>query len=246
MTNPRLLASLLTALIATTACADKGPPQPVHSKVIPGNPAASAASIPAHRIRYEKSGGAMNYHARPVTLDGETLWQIDIDFDQGEGGIIDRMWLDADSMAYRKRLLAMPAYTIDVQMRDGLFSGTLTPSERSEMTPVDYNRSYPHDAYEPAIINYAIATLPLKLGYTASIPVIDLNNGSQMFWSNIRVTEEDTLKIDGQKFDTWKVVSDGIRKKTIWISKQHGFAIKMKTSGNFGSWKIVPDSIELN
>lgn len=171
-------------------------------------------------------------------------WLVAVAFNPGPDSKPDQMWLDKASLAFRKRYLPLKDYTIDVSMKDGLFSGNLAPSQGSDYTAVVYNKSYDHDAFEPAIINYAIAGLPLARGYTASIPVFDLNNGSQMFWSNIKVIGEEMVQIDDAEFDCWKVNSDGIRNKTLWISKQDLIAVKMVTKGNAGSWKLVPSSLK--
>lgn len=237
---------LFVLILSITSCARGGPPDPIYQKIKPGDTSIQSERISAHRIQYKKSTVSMNYTMVAVEQKGIPLWQIDIDFNSGASSKPDRIWFDTRTLAFRGRLLPLADYTIDVKMDEGLFSGNLTPTDGSDYSPIQYNKTYPHDAFEPAIINYFIGALPLQVGYTASIPVFDLNNGSQMLWSNISVVDEEIVTIDGQTFDTWKVISDGIKKKTIWVSKQYPFAIKMQTSGNFGSWLIVPSSIELS
>ncbi len=236
---------LLLTLITASSCATGAPPEPIYDKVIPGDASINAGRMQAHSIRYEKSSWSMDYVIEPAEKDGLSLWHAAIYFNREADTKPDSIWFDHTTLAFRSRLLPLQDYTIDVNMQNGLFSGILKPAEGSDYSPVDYHKTYPHDAFEPAIINYFIAALPLEIGYTASIPVFDLNNGSQMFWSNVQVVAEEVLNVDGHSFDTWKVVSDGIKKKTIWISKQFPFAIKMQTSGNSGSWMVVPDSIKL-
>ncbi len=243
--QPTFTAILLLIAITLSSCASRTPPEPIFQKVIPGNADINSERMQAHSIRYQKSSWSMDYQITATEKDNLQLWRADIYFNRQADSKPDSIWYDRQTLAFRGRLLPLQDYTIDVSMRDGLFSGTLSPAEGSDYSAVDYHKIYPHDAFEPAIINYFIAALPLSTGYTASIPVFDLNNGSQMFWSNIEVLGEEMVAIGDQSFDTWKVVSNGIKKKTIWISKQYPFAIKMQTSGNPGSWLIVPDSISL-
>jgi hypothetical protein len=239
---------VLVALAATfsTACAKGEPPAPIFTKTLPEQAATAANRLKPHTLRYEKLGNIMNYKVLEDEYRDMPSWLVEIDFDQDPESKPDQIWLDQTTLAFRGRLLKLKDYTIEVSMISGLFSGKLAPTEGSKYTPVIYNKQYKHDLFEPAIINYAIAALPLALGYTASIPVIDLNNGSQQFWSNIKVLSEEKVEIGGIEFDCWKVESNGIRKKTIWVSKKDSITVKMETKGNSGAWKVVPSSIMLD
>jgi hypothetical protein len=123
----------------------------------------------------------------------------------------------------------MPAYTVDVRFSEEHFTGTLVPAPGSEYEPVTYDKTYSHGGFEPAIINYFIPALPLAEEYTASLPIFDLNRGSEMFWANIDVLGRETLEIDGREYDTWKVESRGVREKTIWVTTSEPYAITMIT-----------------
>ena len=236
----------LFILISQTSCAERVQPEPTYTKITPELITINTDQFSPHKLTYKKLGNEMNYVVSKTRNSNHEFWKVEIYFGSDLSSKPDTIWLDNESFAFRRRLLSMPDYTIDVSMNDQLFSGELTPTENSTYTLSTYNKIYPHDAFEPAIINYAIAALPLKLGYSASIPVFDLNNGSDIFWSNIKVMAEETITIDKIPYDCWKVESDGIRNKTIWISKQHLFAVKMKTSGNAGAWEVVPSSITFN
>lgn len=192
-----------------------------------------------HDIRYEKTGGAMRYVMESVEKDGKSLLKLQVYFNPQPDSVPDTIYLDPKTMAFVERRLELPNYLIQVYYEDGLFHGDLTPAPDSDFKPVTYNKTYPHGAFEPAVINYAIKALPLADGYKASIPVFDLNNGSQMLWSNITVMGREMIEVNGQQYDTWKVKSQGIREKTIWISVDKPYAIKMETKGNFGSWELA-------
>lgn len=240
----QVLIAISLMIISITACAKSEPPHATFEKVLPSAKTLSSSHLRPHDLQYEKMGMVMSYSVRRdnTSVEQETRL-ITIAFDHTPNAEPDRIWIDSSSLAFRKRLLVLKDYTIDVSMLANQFSGKLTPSEGSSYTPVVYNKEYAHDAFEPAIINYAIAALPLAIGYQASIPVFDLNNGSQMFWSNITVLAEEIVEIEGARFSCWKVESNGIRDKTLWISKDNGLAVKMKTKGNAGAWKIKPSSI---
>lgn len=243
---PRLLAScLLVCLLLAAGCGSRTPPAPVFDKVLPPQLADSGHSLRPHRLAYRKATMQMHY---TVVLDesppagDDPAWRVEILFPGSD--VPDRIWLDRNSLAFRARDLVTGKYRIEVAMEDGHFSGALTPAEGSDFTPVSYDRHYPHDAFEPAIINYAVAGLGLEPGLTASIPVFDLNDGSSMQWSNVEVLGEEAITIDGQSFDTWKVRSDGIKNKTLWIDRISRLAVRMETAGNPGAWEIEPGSIE--
>ncbi|GAB4196443.1 MAG: hypothetical protein Tsb002_29780 [Wenzhouxiangellaceae bacterium] len=239
-------------LLAFTACTSSArtPPEPIYPKVLPGDASLNPAIITPHRLRYRKSGMFMVYDVRPVRYGDTNAIQAKIFVNQeyADDVATDTIIFDRKTLAYRARQLGGGAdspYRLEIEVQDHHLTGQLTPGQGSDYQPRSYDKQYPHDAFEPAIINYFIAALPLSEGYRASLPVFDLNDGSQMFWSNIEVLGRETLTIDGHTFDTWKVFSDGIKQKTIWISTNAPYAVQMKTSGNWGAWQIVPDAIHI-
>ena len=130
-------------------------------------------------------------------------------------------------------------YTVDVHFADNRIGGELTPTTGSDYSPVTYDKTYPHGGFEPAIMNYWITALPLQDGFTASLPIFDLSNGSEMFWANIEVVGRETLEIGDRTYDTWKVESHGMREKTIWVSTTTPYAIKMITQGSLRPWVLA-------
>ena len=242
--NSRIHGVVIVLAAWVMGCSAAQPPTPLYSKVTPAHPSVSAAGLIGHQLTYEKAGYTMRYAMAAGEYTGKPVWQLDVFFNPTPGSAPDTLYLDRKTLAFVGRHLAMQDYSIKVHYEAGHFSGELTPTAGSSFTPVVYDKVYPHGAFEPAVINYAIAALPLAEGYRASIPVFDLNDGSQMFWSNVDVQGSEKLSIDGQEFDTWKVRSAGIRNKTLWISKQHGVAVKMITEGNPGAWYLVPSSIQ--
>ncbi len=182
----------------------------------------------------------MTYIMKEVEKNGQEAYELAVYYNVDEStGTPDLMYFDRTTLGYIGRKMEMQAYTLEVNFANKNFSGTLTPTANSEYSPRTYNKDYPHNGFEPAIINYFIAALPLKEGYKASLPVFDLNNGSEMYWSNIEVLKRETIKLNSKSYDTWKVLSKGIKEKTIWVTTTEPYAIKMKTKGAGGTWLVI-------
>ncbi len=231
-----LFASL--CILVVTGCPGYQHPGPIYQKILPGDPSIQANRIKPHKIKYEKIGASMVYNLRLLPNNGLDTYQLTIDFQQNETSNPDTIYFDPQTLGYTARHLTTQDYSIDVKFSNGHFTGQLIPAKGSGYTPVVFEKSYQHGAFEPAVINYFIVALPLELGYTASLPIFDLNKGSQLLWANIKVLGQETLTINGQEIETWKVSSDGVRKKIIWLSNKYPYAIKMQTEGTFGSWEI--------
>ena len=216
-------------------------PGPIYDKVLPGAPELRQSRFAPHKVRYSKPGGMMTFVMRKADVDGRAAFEIEVWFNKKEGeGKPDRITFDAKTLGFISRNFGDgDKYEIDVAFKGGRFVGDLIPGEGSGYSPIKYDKAFPHNAFEPSVINYFVAALPLAEGYTSSIPIFDLNNGSQMLWSNIEVIGHETVTVKGKSYDTWKVVSDGVRKKTIWIDENELVAIKMKTSGSPGTWVLA-------
>ncbi len=239
------LLNLVLVTLTLSACAGSQTPpptEPAFQRVVPGDGSLIPERIKAHRVTYEKPGSSMLYVMENSEKDGVEIFELDIYFGADESRTPDRILIDKETLGYAGRILKFDAYSIEVEFKDGVFQGDLTPTADSDYNPVVYNKEYLHNAFEPAVINYFITALPLKEGYKASIPVFDLNNGSQMFWSNIEVLGRENIKVGNKTYDTWKVLSKGIREKTVWVSEDHPYAIQFKTKGaGPGTWKMVAE-----
>jgi hypothetical protein len=217
-------------------------PDPIYQKVLPGDPSLAISRITPHQVKYRKGKKVgMVYDMHPSNKWGKEVIELIVYFGADTNSTGDHMYFNPQTLSFAGRLLKMDSqgYTIDLKMEDTHMTGELQPHEGSKYTCQEYDKRHPHDAFEPAVINYAITALPLKEGYTASIPTMDLNKGSQIIWANIKVEGREKVTIDGRTYDTWKVTSDGIRNKTVWVSTEVPYVIKMKTKGNSGTWEVV-------
>jgi len=231
-----VLALLL--LLGLCACQAASSTGPTFEKILPGDARFNAERMHAHEVSYRKSGGKMIYRITPTDRQDDPVWEVAVYF--GDlSATPDRIYLDRQTLALRGRRLEMKDYVIDVNFVDQHFSGSLAPTAGSDYSERRYNKAYEHGVFEPAVLNYVIAALPLEVGFQASLPTLDLNGESSLYWANIDVVKREVIKIDGVKHDTWKVRSHGIKQKTLWISTSEPFVVQMKTSGNFGTWKMT-------
>ncbi len=230
---------LLFVLLINGCTKAQPPTQPAYEPIIPGHEAINVKFLKPHKVKYKKPGGEMTYVMKETTREGKAVFELAIYFNQDESGVPDLIYIDKATLGYAGRKMEMTDYTLDVKFQDKRFSGALNPTENSSYTRVVYDKNYEHNAFEPAVINYFIASLPLEKGYKVSLPVFDLNNGSEMYWSNIEVIGKEKVQIGDREYETWKVVSKGIKHKTIWVSTEAPYAIRMKTKGSGGTWKLV-------
>ncbi len=231
---------MMALLLSCGAKAQK--PDPIYQKVLPGDINLSPDRIKSHKVSYKKGRGRMIYDMHKVRKWDREVYELAIYFGD-ESATPDRIYIDPGSLGFAGRRLQMDkaGYTLDLQFDDNTMKGALTPLEGSDYEYREYNKVHPHEAFEPAVINYAITALPLKEGYTASIPTMDLNNGSEIIWANIKVEKREEVTIGSKTFDTWKVTSNGIRNKTVWVTTTEPYVIKMKTKGNPGVWELVTE-----
>lgn len=218
-------------------------PDPIYQKVIPGDASLQFNRIIPHVVKYKKGKKVGMYYDMHITEKwGKEVYELAIRFGD-ENATPDLIYIDTKTLGFAGRRLQMDraGYTIDLRLENNHMKGALEPHEGSKYEYQEYDKKHPHGAFEPAVINYAITALPLKEGYTASIPTMDLNNGSQIIWANIKVEKRETIKVGDKSYDTWKVSSKGARDKTVWVSTEVPYVIKMTTKGNPGAWEVVLD-----
>lgn len=239
------IATILLAL-NLTAClqpAHTAPAQPAHKQVLPGSDDIDPDRLGSHKVTYKKTGGVMVVHVDRDTHAERPTIRTKVWFNTAVlSKTPDTVRHDAETMGFVSRHFGDPEqYVIDVRFEDNKFVGDLIPGKDSGYKPVKYDKAYPHGGFEPAIIFNVIRTLPLAEGYRASIPVFDLNDGSRMYWANIEVTGTEKLKLAGKTYDTLKVVSEGVRKKTLWFADGVPYPIQMETQGALGVWKVASE-----
>ncbi len=224
----------------TPSAKSEPPEEPQFQKILPGDDSIDTDLLSDHKIEYSKPGGSMTVRVERELLGARPLITTNVWFNTDDTAPNpDTIQHDAATMSFYSRKFGNPeVYVIDFKFVQGRFTGALTPGPESNFTAVDYDKAYSHGGFEPAIIFNAIRTLPLAIGYKASIPVFDLNDGAQMYWSNIEVVGREEVHVGGKSYDTLKVVSKGIRTKTLWFVDSLPYPVQMKTNGSPGLWKV--------
>ncbi|PWL39476.1 hypothetical protein DKG77_01160 [Flagellimonas aquimarina] len=215
---------------------------PLYQKILPGSKELEIVKKDLHSNKYSKPWGTMVYGLEEIFIDNNKYWQLNIDFMVNGKASPDTVYFDAKTLAFYKKSFknAFSEYTGNLKFENNKLIGKLAPyTEDSQLkTPLLYDRVFPHEVFEPAMLNYLLGVLPLKKGYKVSLPMLDLNNGSSIIWANVEVLGKENVRIKGKKYETWKVLSRGSREKTFWIDTEKKAMIKMENKGVWFQWKL--------
>ena len=213
---------------------------PLFQKVLPGDSQIDVSKVSLQRLMYEKPNGNMIFNLEKN--NDSSNFKLFIDFVVDGKSAPDTVYFNSETLAFAKRHFynAWGDYTGKLAFDSNKLSGTLSPSSEKSQLKNDlvYDKEFEHEAFEPAMLGYLIGSLPLKLGYKASLPMIDLDNGSRIIWANIEVVEKEKINVKGETYTTWKVISNGSRNKVFWISTTDNYFVKMKNKGVWFSWKL--------
>lgn len=214
----------------------------LYQKVLPGSENLEISSFFFKTHKYSKPWGAMVYDIEEVLIDNNEYWQLNIDFKVNGKASPDTVYFDAKTLAFSKRSFknAFSKYNGVLKFENNKLVGQLAPyAQDSKLkTSLVYDKVFPHDVFEPAMLNYVLGVLPLKKGYKASLPMLDLNDGSSIIWANVEVIGTENVRIKGKTYKTWKVLSKGSREKIFWIDIESKAMIKMKNKGVWFQWKL--------
>jgi len=231
---------LLTSTFTIIACQSKAQehPGPIYQKILPGDTQLDISKILPHSIPYRKFRGKMIYH---LSHENNELFRLFIDFKVNGKNSPDTVYFSRETLGFRSRHFynGFAKYTGKLSFSDKTLTGSIRPEEGSSLSsPLLYDKVYVHEVFEPAMLHYVLSALPLKKGYTASLPMLDLNDGSSIIWANIKVESQQTMKENGKTYSVWQITSQGSRNKTFWLSTEQPFFVKMKNSGVRFNWKI--------
>lgn len=193
-------------------------------------------SLSAHNVNYTRAGGSMNYGFKKVARNNRDLFQLTINVEIGNQVWPDTIYFDAKTMslAGRSLLNKKQGFKANINLnKTELLAKVEELPGKTLAWKGNHTNSYPHELFEISVLNYAIKTLPLKPGYTASVPVFLFNLKFDIGWVDIIVEGKEELKIAGKKYDTWKVNALGgkIGDKTFWISDDLPYALKIHSKG---------------
>ncbi|OEK00828.1 hypothetical protein BFP97_04580 [Roseivirga sp. 4D4] len=230
---------LLTSLIS---CSSKTTVHPgaIYHKVYPGSSELDLSKVEAQKITYTKFRGTMVYNLTKPSVNSDEDYRLFIDFKVNGKEAPDSVYFSTKTLGVTKRWFynAFSDYTGRLDFINNTLTGTITPGENSSLdSELLYNKSYSHEVFEPATLHYILSALPLEVGYTASLPMLELADGSKIVWANVEVVAEEDYKLDGKWIKVWKIISDGSRLKTFWLHKERPVFLEMKNSGVRFKWK---------
>ena len=225
-----------------TGCKEPIPPHPgpIYKKIYPGSSEIDVSKLQPERIHYSKFRGSMIYNLEKLDQSDEPLFRLFIDFKVNGRNAPDSVYFSTKDLSFKKRWFhnAFANYTGQLSMEDKTLRGQIIPEEESSLTDkLVFNKTFKHKVFEPAILHYVLSCLPLELGYRASLPMLDLNDGSSVIWANIEVVEETTTKVAGKRRKVWKIISHGSRYKTFWLLADEPVFVKMKNQGVKFKWR---------
>ena len=232
----RALSISLLTMCLLSGCNGQSYESGNYTKVYPGDDSVDSGKLSAHNVRYSRSNGSMDYGFKAITKNGRDLFEITINVKIGNQVWPDTIYLDAQTMslAGRSLLNRKQGFKANINLdRTELQANVEELPGKSLSWKGQHTNSYPHELFEISILNYAIKSLPLKKGYTASVPVFMFNLNFDIGWVDIVVEGEETLKISGEKYTAWKVNALGgkIGDKTFWISDDLPYALKVHSKG---------------
>ena len=230
-----ILISLL-AICSLASCTGQSYESGNYTKVYPGDGAVSPERLSEHRVKYSRSGGTMDYGFKKVAKNGRDLFQVAISVMIGDQVWPDTIYLDAQTVSLAGRSLQnrKQGFKADINLnKTELQANVEELPGKTVAWKGKHTNSYPHELFEISILNYAIKALPLKSGYTASVPVFMFNLKYDIGWVDVIVEGKETLKINDKKYKAWKVNALGgkIGDKTFWISDDLPYALKIHSKG---------------
>jgi len=144
---------------------------------------------------------------------------------------IDSAVLDRKTLVPRRRVLRDPTLTMDVQFAGNTATGTITA--RGQTRPISLDMHGMLFADGPGSQD-AIATLPLRTGYSAEFLNFDTET-QQVSQLQLRVLGTDTVTVPAGTFNTWKVLTVSAtggpgETAAYWIDKKTRRVVKIAST----------------
>ena len=199
------------------------------------DPTAVGAPKPATPL----TSGIYKYQAK-ILAGGQTI-ALDIKTDiKEEGGawiatdtttsamgeMLDTAVLDKETLTLRKRTVKQGPVTIQFEIVDNKATGKMSMGEQDRPINVDLGGPLFADA---AGAVQAIASLPIKEGYTTTFRNLDLQKQKPKLLQ-LKVAGAESVTVPAGTFDAYKVeissADGGPDKMTVWVSKDSRRAVK--------------------
>ena len=163
------------------------------------------------------------------------------------GTIFDEMRLSKTTLEAIGRQMnnLYDGYDYDIAINENELNGTLTPLKGTSQkkATLTISGNFPHSAFEPSLVDYIIATMPLHENFTAKLPFIELAKKSTIQWVQFTVMGKERVKAGDQKtYDTWVVQTKYLtgnrqgEERKFWLSSTAPYKIKAETSVD---WELL-------
>jgi hypothetical protein len=143
------------------------------------------------------------------------------------GDASDSAWIEKGSLTLTKRIVKQGPMTIDVEFKNNKASGSVDVSGKATPIAADTGGALFADG---AGAYYAIASLPLAEGYTATFRNFDLQK-QKVALKQLKVTGVEKVDVPAGSFDAFKLEITSAEgepeQTTIWIAKDSRKVVKI-------------------
>lgn len=157
-----------------------------------------------------------------TTLEGRPALLHVLTFDTPSALTVDSTWVDATSLAPIRMLSANRSRTAIVEFEPGKVRTTTIPT--GGVAAVSEHR-VAAPSFEWNMLPIALAALPLRAGYEATLAVFSERAG-RVVWYGIEVTGDALARKSGYQAPMWRVIAtpdSGGPSAQWWVSQRHGF-----------------------
>lgn len=217
-----LVVAGICPAMSTAAAQGEQPPKPV---------AALTPGTAIYKASLEIDGKVVPLDlARTVKLE-KGAWVVTEVTTMSNYISIDSAVLDRKTLVPRRRVLRDPTLTMDVQFAGNTATGTITA--RGQTRPISLDMHGMLFADGPGGQD-AIATLPLRTGYSAEFLNFDAQT-QQVSQLQLRVLGTDTVTVPAGTFNTWKVLTVSAtggpgETAAYWIDKKTRRVVKIAST----------------
>ncbi len=167
-------------------------------------------------------------------IDGRETWHLINTVTGGDSPMLDHIVMDRRTLALMNRhspYFAVGRHFLAAAIRDRTLTGSLNPIDGGD--PLVFTTELSRQVFEESVLGLVLATLPLREGYTATVPRLAISGSTKEFSTGsiaLEVTgREDVEGGDGKSYRCWVVNAQwsGVDySETHWIADQPPYSIR--------------------
>ncbi len=238
---PRAVFALVIPLAALAQNAEAPP-------LLPGDRIANGAILEAHSARFRlmtMSGdspaeiGTMDARLSRVVDDGEEILRLRTDVIMGGNAMSYEFDFDAATLGAVATRQDDPAGKLDVRFGGAGVDGSLAP--RAGTAAEHVSTPLTGRIFEAGTVRYLLAALPIKIGYAAKLPSIDLHE-MEPGWITVRVTGRgEPREVAGRELRAWVIEIDqlGGTQSRLWLVDEPPYWIRQELGDGSYWWELV-------